>query len=77
MFGAFEPTAPSASVGRVVVTVGERSPEIRHASVAALRSAYGVEVQTVPGAAHFVAHDRAAVFARIVLAAVAGDVALA
>jgi len=73
MFRAFEPGPPSATAGRVVVTVGERSPAVRHASVEALRSAYGVEVRAVPGATHFVAHEQPAVFARIVLAVIAGD----
>ena len=73
MFRAFEPAAPSADAGRVVVTVGERSPAIRHASVAALRSAYGLEVRTVPGASHFAAHDHPSAFAGVVLAVVTGN----
>jgi pimeloyl-ACP methyl ester carboxylesterase len=59
--------------GRVIVTVGERSPAIRHAAVRALRSAYGVELRTVPGADHFVAHDQPAAFAEVVRAVIAAD----
>jgi pimeloyl-ACP methyl ester carboxylesterase len=72
MFRSFEPSAPSAVAGRVVVTVGECSPANRHASVDALESAYGIDLLTVPGARHFVAHDQPAAFAATVLAVVMG-----
>lgn len=70
MFRHFEPEPPSATPGRVVVTVGERSPAIRHASVEALRSAYGHEVLVVPGASHFAAYESPHEFASTVLAVI-------
>jgi pimeloyl-ACP methyl ester carboxylesterase len=70
MFRDFEPEPISATAGRVVVTVGERSPAIRHASVEALRSAYGHEVLIVPGVAHFAAYEAPLEFASTVLAVI-------
>lgn len=70
MFRDFEPEPLSATAGRVVVTVGERSPAVRHASVEALRSAYGHEVLIVPGANHFAAYEAPHQFAATVLAVI-------
>ncbi|MGY2876562.1 pimeloyl-ACP methyl ester carboxylesterase [Marmoricola sp. URHA0025 HA25] len=72
MFRGFEPEPLSATCGRVVVTVGERSPAIRHASVEALRSAYGHDVLTVPRASHFAAYEAPHQFAATVLAVING-----
>lgn len=72
MFRAFEPEPPSTAAGRVVVTVGARSPANRHESVEALHAAYGYEVRTVPGASHFAAHDAPDSFADVVRAVVEG-----
>jgi pimeloyl-ACP methyl ester carboxylesterase len=70
MFRGFEPGSPATTAGRVVVTVGERSPAIRHASVGALRSAYGHEVRVIPGVSHFAAHEAPREFAATVLAVI-------
>ena len=70
MFRGFEPEPISATAGRVVVTVGERSPAIRHASVEALRAAYGHEVLIVPGASHFAAYDAPHEFASTLLSVI-------
>jgi pimeloyl-ACP methyl ester carboxylesterase len=62
MFRGFE---PAPVTGRVVVTYGEGSPEVRRAAAEALR-AYGCEIMPVPGAAHFAAHDHPQAFADLV-----------
>jgi pimeloyl-ACP methyl ester carboxylesterase len=56
MFSAFEPAAPAPEIGegRVVITVGERSPAIRHDSVSRLASRFGYPVRVIPGAGHAV-----------------------
>ena len=66
MFRTFEPAPLPPSAGRVVVTVGSLSPEIRHRSVAALAAAIGCEVRTVGGASHFAPHDAPDAFAAAV-----------
>jgi pimeloyl-ACP methyl ester carboxylesterase len=66
MFRSFEPTPLPPSAGRVVVTVGGRSPRIRHRSVAALAAAVGCEALTIDRASHFAPHDAPAVFAAAV-----------
>lgn len=67
MFRSFEPAPLPPSAGRVVVTVGERSPEIRHRSVDALAAAVGCEVHRVKKASHFAPHDAPVVFAAAVM----------
>jgi pimeloyl-ACP methyl ester carboxylesterase len=57
MFSAFEPAALTGSVDRVALTVGGRSPAIRHRSVAALSAFLDVPVGTVPGVGHAVHLD--------------------
>ncbi|WP_456820611.1 hypothetical protein [Cellulomonas sp. URHB0016] len=52
MFSAFEPATPTASAGRVALTVGGRSPEIRHRSVTALSSLLDLPAGTVRGVGH-------------------------
>ncbi|GIG22739.1 hypothetical protein Cch01nite_34630 [Cellulomonas chitinilytica] len=52
MFSAFEPAPLTGSVGHVAVTVGGRSPAIRHRSVAALSAFLDVPVGTVPDVGH-------------------------
>ncbi|WP_307873963.1 MULTISPECIES: alpha/beta fold hydrolase [unclassified Frankia] len=52
MFLRFEPAAPGPTPGPVVVTVGERSPEIRHRAAAALHRELGVEVRVLAGCGH-------------------------
>lgn len=63
MFQSFEPTRLPPSAGRVMVTVGSRSPHIRHRSVAALAAAVGCEVGIIDHASHFAPHDAPADFA--------------
>lgn len=71
MFRAFEPTPLSAMSGRVVVTYGELSPQVRHDAADALRAAFGCEVGRVPGGGHFAAHDSAPAFAAVVRSVIA------
>jgi len=52
MFLRFEPAAPAATPGPVVVTVGERSPEVRHRAAAALHRELGLPVRVLPGCGH-------------------------
>ena len=66
MFRSFEPAPLPPSAGRVVATVGGRSPRIRHRSVTALASAVGCEVQIIDQASHFAPHDSPAAFAAAV-----------
>jgi pimeloyl-ACP methyl ester carboxylesterase len=63
MFSAFEPAAPAAGTGHVVLTVGERSPRARHESVRRLARRFGFPVRELPGAHHAVHLDAPAVFA--------------
>jgi pimeloyl-ACP methyl ester carboxylesterase len=72
MFKSFEPAPASATSGDVVITVGERSPAIRHQAVEALRSAYAYETRTVPTATHFAAYEEPAAFAATLLSVVEG-----
>ena len=71
MFSAFEPAPAHEGQGRIVVTVGGESPDIRHRSVDALRSAHAYEVQRVEGLSHFVAGTEAGIFAAHVRSVVA------
>ena len=57
MFRAFEPAPVAAHHGRVVVTVGELSPQIRHRAATAAGE-LGALVEVVPGAGHFVHHEQ-------------------
>ncbi len=63
MFRAFEPAAAPEHQGPILVTVGERSPRIRHEAAAALHERLGYETATLHGAAHFAAWDAAEAFA--------------
>lgn len=66
MFRSFEPAAPRAGQGPVTISVGERSPHIRHRSVGALVSTFGLLSVQVPGAAHFVSVEAPATFAALI-----------
>jgi pimeloyl-ACP methyl ester carboxylesterase len=75
MFRSFEP-APlplPSSAGRVVVTVGGRSPRIRHRSVATLAAAIGCDVHTIEETSHFAPHDAPTAFAAAVIGLVTMD----
>jgi len=54
MFRAFEPAAPAADEGPVLLTVGELSPPVRHESVRRLAAAFALPVAILPGAGHAV-----------------------
>jgi pimeloyl-ACP methyl ester carboxylesterase len=66
MFTSFEPGAPDPAVGRVLITVGERSPRARHESVARLADKFGFPVEVIPEAGHAVHLTHPAAFAEIV-----------
>ncbi|MGP4110670.1 alpha/beta fold hydrolase [Streptomyces sp. 4N509B] len=69
MFRGFEPAAPAPGCGPVLLTVGERSPAARHASVAALaRHCGGLGREVVPGGGHAVHLDVPEAFAAVVRA---------
>ena len=57
MFRAFEPSAPLAGGGPVVVSVGELSPPIRHRAAEALQRSFGLDVRVLPHSRHAVHLD--------------------
>ncbi len=63
MFRGFEPAPATEGQGPVLVTVGARSPKIRHDVAAALHTSCGYRVETLDGAAHFAAWDAPVRFA--------------
>jgi pimeloyl-ACP methyl ester carboxylesterase len=65
MFLRFEPAAPKATPGPVLVTVGERSPEVRHRAAAALHRELGVRIRVLPGCGHAVHLEAPEQFARV------------
>ena len=68
MFSAFEPAAPAPEMGegRVVITVGERSPAMRHESVSRLAERFGFQVGVIPEAGHAVHLTHPAAFADLI-----------
>ncbi|MFL6157280.1 MAG: alpha/beta fold hydrolase [Marmoricola sp.] len=56
MFAGFEPAAPRDDAGPVLVTYGADSPAVRRDAAEALRTAYAVAVEELPGTGHDVAH---------------------
>lgn len=52
MFRAFEPAAPAAGEGPVILAAGALSPPARHESVRLLSEAFALPVLTIPGTAH-------------------------
>ena len=68
MFRSFEPERASEAQGPVLVTVGELSPAGRHDAARALRDRLDYPVTVIPGAVHFVQHDRPAQYARLIRA---------
>ena len=68
MFRGFEPAALPAGHPRVLLTVGELSPPIRHESVGALGELLGVPVETIPGTSHAVHLEQPAAFAALIMA---------
>jgi pimeloyl-ACP methyl ester carboxylesterase len=63
MFRAFEPAAPAAGEGPVLLTAGALSPPVRHESVRRLSAAFALPVMTLPGTAHAVHLENPAAFA--------------
>jgi pimeloyl-ACP methyl ester carboxylesterase len=66
MFTGFEPAAPAPGMGPVIITVGERSPAVRHESAARLADKFGFPVEVIPGAGHAVQLTHPAAFAALV-----------
>ena len=66
MFTSFEPVAPAQEVGPVIITVGERSPAIRHESVARLADKFGLSVEVIADAGHAVHLTHPAAFAAVI-----------
>ncbi|OHV32671.1 hypothetical protein BCD49_29230 [Pseudofrankia sp. EUN1h] len=52
MFLRFEPAAPGPTPGPVIVTVGERSPDVRHRAAELLRRELGVTVRVLADCGH-------------------------
>lgn len=59
MFRSFEPRPPVAEVSPVTLTVGERSPAARYASVDAVAALCGFDRRVLPGTAHAAHLDNA------------------
>lgn len=68
MFRGFEPTAETASLPHVVITVGQNSPAIRHEAVAAVAELIGARAAVVRGASHAVHLDSVPAFAELIFA---------
>ena len=68
MFTSFEPAAPAQGVGPVIITVGERSPAVRHESAARLADKFGFTVEVIAGAGHAVHLTHPAAFAALIIA---------
>jgi pimeloyl-ACP methyl ester carboxylesterase len=71
MFTSFEPAAPARGTGPVIITVGERSPAVRHESVTRLADKFGFAVEVIPEAGHAVHLTHPAGFAAVVSRAAA------
>jgi len=72
MFSAFEPAPPGPGSGPVIITVGERSPRVRHAAAAQLADTFGYQVEVIAGAGHAVHLTHPAAFAALIRRAAAG-----
>jgi pimeloyl-ACP methyl ester carboxylesterase len=72
MFTRFEPAAPAPETGPVLITVGERSPAVRHEAAARLSARFGFAVEVIPGAGHAAHLTHPAVFAAVVARVAAG-----
>ena len=71
MFRGFEPSANGLPAEATLVTVGERSPRIRHDAARALHDRLGYPWTFVSGAGHFVARDAPEAFADLIARQVA------
>lgn len=54
MFRRFEPAAPAAGSGPVLITIGAGSPPIRHEAARRLHEQFGFDTRTVAGSGHAV-----------------------
>jgi pimeloyl-ACP methyl ester carboxylesterase len=68
MFSRFEPRPPATAAGPVLLTVGEKSPPIRHHSVLTLSSTFDMPWQSVRGAGHAVHLESPKAFSEIIRA---------
>nr|MDT0667297.1 hypothetical protein [Micromonospora sp. DSM 115978] len=73
MFLEFEPARPVEALGRVVITVGENSPPIRHEAAAVLHREFGLPVRVLPGCGHAAHLEAPAAFAAALLDVAAYD----
>ncbi len=71
MFRGFEPTTAAHPLHSIVVTVGEKSPAIRHESVRAVAHLVDARVAEIPGASHAVHLNSVPAFATLIRAEVA------
>jgi pimeloyl-ACP methyl ester carboxylesterase len=67
MFRRFEPRAPAAGSGQVIITVGSESPRARHAAAAALADLFGYKVRVLAGCKHAVHIDAPAILAQLIV----------
>jgi pimeloyl-ACP methyl ester carboxylesterase len=66
MFRGFEPARVPVGQGSVLVTVGEKSPLIRHEAAELLNTRLGYEIAVLDDAAHFAAWDAPRTFADVI-----------
>ncbi|MBA4021551.1 MAG: hypothetical protein C0482_04250 [Gordonia sp.] len=59
IFRAFEPVRPAIDPSTITLTVGADSPDVRHASVTGLASAFGLRHRVLPGTSHAAHLDNA------------------
>jgi pimeloyl-ACP methyl ester carboxylesterase len=68
MFRRFEPAPTPEPMARVLLTVGEDSPPIRHDAVAAVAHLIGARMAVIPGGLHAVHVDSVPAFAAVIIA---------
>jgi pimeloyl-ACP methyl ester carboxylesterase len=67
MFRGFEPRPPAPGSGDVLVTVGERSPAIRHEAARRLHERLGLPSRIIAGSGHAAHLEQPAALARLIL----------
>lgn len=72
MFRSFEPAVARPEAGRIVTSVGEESPPIRHQVANALADHLGVEQWALPHVSHLAPVQAPAIFASAIRALVSG-----
>jgi pimeloyl-ACP methyl ester carboxylesterase len=74
MFREFEPAPPSPNwAGRVIITVGQESPPVRHETATLLAQRFGFDVVTIAGCGHAVHLDAAEDFAALIIELAGAD----